>query len=317
MLRGSYRGTTGSDPASVARKRLARRLGSLALTAALALPCAAVAAEGNGPFRVGLIPEMNVFEQYERYEALAAYLSGRLDVEVRLTMVSRYGNVMDRLARQELEAAFLGSYTGTLASSVLGMEPIARPIHLDGSSTYAGRLFARRGSGIETVEEMAGKRLALVDRATTAGYLFPMAHFRQHGVADLEEHFSEVRYWGSHDAAARAVLDGEAAVGAAKSTILDRLAALDPRFESDLEVLASSEEVPSNALFVRYSTSPMLKQKLRSLLVGMADDPRAVRVLESLGVRGFETTSASDYLPVRDLATQAGIDMQGDWQARP
>ena len=117
---------------------------------------------------------MNVFEQVERFEDLAEALSQQLDRPVRLTMISRYGDVVDRLAERKLDAAFLGSYNGALASVQLEMQALARPVNLDGTATYRGHILVRRDSAIDDVADMKGKRLALVDRSTTAGYLFPL-----------------------------------------------------------------------------------------------------------------------------------------------
>ena len=99
----------------------------------------------------------------------------------------------------------------------MGMEAVARPVNVDGTSTYHGYLFARKDSGIRTVADMKGKRFAYVDRATTAGYLFPRAYLKEKGVADPDRYFGEVFFAGSHDATVLAVLNGEADIGASKT----------------------------------------------------------------------------------------------------
>ena len=43
---------------------------------------------------IGLLPEMNIFKQKERFELLAAYLSKHLKIEVRLKMLS-YDNIIE------------------------------------------------------------------------------------------------------------------------------------------------------------------------------------------------------------------------------
>jgi ABC-type phosphate/phosphonate transport system substrate-binding protein len=42
----------------------------------------------------GIEPEHNIFDQMERYRYLADYLSDQLGVKVKLTIMSRYGDVM-------------------------------------------------------------------------------------------------------------------------------------------------------------------------------------------------------------------------------
>jgi phosphonate transport system substrate-binding protein len=161
---------------------------------------------------IGLIPEQNVFRQRERYLVLKQYLAERLGVTITLTSLSRYGNIVERFSSEKLDGAFFGSFTYALAHQQLGVEPIARPINLDGTSTYRGYLFVRRDSRILDASGMRGKRFAFVERATSAGYLFPLAYFKAHHVADV--HVLEQPFSGSHDAAVLAVLNRDADIGA-------------------------------------------------------------------------------------------------------
>jgi phosphonate transport system substrate-binding protein len=269
-------------------------------------------AAGSGPegeIRIGLIPERNVFEQVERYESLAKYMSQELGRTFRLTMLSRYGNIIDRIKSHEVEAAVLGSCTGALATVQLGMEPLARPINPDGTSTYHGLLLVRRDSGIESVEDMKGKRLALVEKATTAGYLFPMALFRRQEIQQPGSFFSEMRFWGSHDVVIDAVLKGKADIGAAKNTVLEWLQAADPQIAEELKIISRSAPVPSNGFLVAPNIEPRLKNEMRNLLLGLHLVPEGKAVLQKMGVSQFKPTSEDDYQPVFDLADEAGIDL--------
>lgn len=274
-------------------------------------PVAAAEAEEERPgLTIGLIPEMNVFEQADRFQPLAELLSERLGAPIELSMLSRYGNIVERIDRKEVDAAFLGSFTGALASAQLGMEPVARPINLDGSSTYWGYVFVRRDSGIERVEQMRGRRLALVEKATTAGYVFPMALLRRHGVENLDGFFSEVQFWGSHDASIQAVLDGRADVGAAKNTIWEHLAGKEPRVAAELRILATSPKVPSNGLFLSREVGSSVRELIRSTLLGLHEEPAGTEVLERLRALGFVPTDIASYEPVFELARAAGIEMR-------
>lgn len=258
---------------------------------------------------IGLIPEMNVFEQVDRFRPLAQYLSERIGRPVELTMLSRYGNIVERIENKEVDAAFLGSFTGALASAQLGMIPVARPINLDGSSTYWGYLFVRKDSGIEDVEQMRGRRLALVERATTAGFVFPVAFFKRNGIDVEDNFFSEVQFWGSHDACIKAVLEGRADVGAAKNTIWEHLGQENRRVDEELQILAVSPKVPSNGLLISSEVDTKLREKIKETLLGSGEDPAAKTVLEQLRFEGFVPTDTKSYNAVFELATEAGIDL--------
>ena len=274
------------------------------------LPLFARSQPSHDSITIGLIPEMNIFRQKERFRALEEYLSQKTGIPVRFTVLSRYGNIIDRFTENKLDGAFFGSFTGALAIRKLGVVPLARPVNEDGTSTYQGYLFVRKDSGIKLAADMKGKRMAFVDKATTAGYLFPLAWLRENGVASPDGFFREYFFTGSHDAAIRAVLHGSADVGAAKHSIYEQLRKEEPRIDRELVILARSPWVPSNGLCVRKDLDPALQKALKEALLGLEKDPRGKRVLEQLGAVGFTETTAKDYEPVFALTRKAGIDIR-------
>ncbi|MBI4690089.1 MAG: phosphate/phosphite/phosphonate ABC transporter substrate-binding protein [Nitrospirae bacterium] len=257
---------------------------------------------------IGLIPEMNVFKQRERFQPLADYLSKKIGVRIKLTIFSKYGGIVERFKSLKLDGAFFGSYTGAAAIKELGVEPLARPVNLDGSSTYHGYIFVRKESGINNVADMKGKRMAFVDRATTAGYIFPMAYLKENGVENIDKYFKEYFFTGSHDAAIYAVLDKKADIGAAKHSVYDRVRLDNPRIDKELVILTESPKVPSNGLCVRRSLNKSLKEKLKNTLLNMDNDPDAKVVLEKFGALRFIETTADDYKPVFDILKRAGVE---------
>jgi phosphonate transport system substrate-binding protein len=142
---------------------------------------------------------------------------------------------------------------------------------------------------------MKGKRFALVERATTSGYLFPLAYLRESGIADPQAYLGETLFAGSPEAAIKAVLNKEADVGAAKSTIYDLLAAENPRVEKELVILTSSSVLPLNCLAVRRDLDPELKDALKKTLLDMEKDRAGIETLRRFGARGFIETNDRDY----------------------
>ena len=273
-------------------------------------PREAKKALGQQELLIGLIPEQNVFRQRERYLTLRKYLSERLGITVNFTSLSRYGNLLARFSEEKIDGAFFGSFTYALAHSQLGVEPLARPVNLDGTSTYHGYIFVRKDSGIRNVADMRGKRFAFVERATMAGYLFPLAWFRENGIADPHSYLRESILVGSHDVAIQAVLSKEADIGAAKNTIYDQMAVENPGLQKELVILATSGVVPQNCLAVRKDLDPELKNALRRVLTEMDKDQDGVEALRRFGARGFIETSDGDYEYLYKLSSEVGIDLR-------
>ncbi|TNF55425.1 phosphate/phosphite/phosphonate ABC transporter substrate-binding protein [bacterium] len=259
--------------------------------------------------KIGLIPEQNVFKQMKRYKPLGEYIGKKIGKEIRFTILSRYGNIIDNFNRLELDGAFWGSFTGALAIKKLGIEHIARPVNLDGTSSYRGYIFVHKYSIIDSVDRMRNMTVAFVDKATTAGYIFPVAYFRENGVKNIDTYFKEHYFTGSHDAAIHAVLNKEADIGCAKNTVFDMMSREDTAVKDNLVILSTSPDVPSNGLGLRKDIPISVRDKLKNTLLEMDKDPEGKNVLKEFKVIKFIETTKEDYQPVFDATRKAGINI--------
>jgi len=257
---------------------------------------------------IGLIPEQTLFRQIERFEPLARYLSRKAGVQITLKILPSYSNIIDNFASEKLDGAFFGSFTYVIAHEKLGVQVIARPEGEDGKSTYHGLIFVRKDSGIRFIRDMAGKRFAFVDKATTAGYLLPLAYFKQHKV-NYKTYLKESYYTGTHEDAISDVLNRKADIGVAKNTVYERLADRDDRIKNELLILERSPDVPENGLAIRKDLGEDVKKNLTKVLLDMHNDPEGRAVLKAFGARKFIATSDADYKPIYKYAREIGLDL--------
>ncbi len=266
-------------------------------------------ATGRNSFLIGLIPEQNIFKQLERYKPLADYLSGKTGAKVKLKILRRYGNIVDNFKSAGLDGAFFGSFTYALAHAKLGVEVLARPVALDNTSTYHGLIFVRKDSLIRNARDMKGKRLALVDKATTAGYLLPLKYFHTHGVSNFREYVKESYFAGTHEDAIYDVLNKKADIGAAKNTVFNRLANADQRIRDDLIVLERSPDVPENALALRGDIDESVRDRMKEALLNMHLDPEGKKALDQFGALKFIVTTNKDYGSVVKYAEEIRLNL--------
>ena len=259
---------------------------------------------------IGLIPEQDVFTQKKRYQPLLDLLAQELKISIKVKMLPRYGNIIDNFNKMNLDGAFFGSFTGAMAIERLGIIPLARPQYFGGSSSYYGMVFIKKGRDLHTAESLRGKRMVFVDRATTAGYLLPLAYFKELGIEDYADWFDEYYFSGTHEDAINDVLNGHADIGAAKNTVFYRMAGGDKRILTELEILETSPQVPANGLAVRPGMDETLKQSLKSTLLNLHHSTRGREVLDALRMEQFVETSVEDYQPVLDYADSIGLDLK-------
>jgi len=78
-----------------------------------------------------------------------------------------------------------------LVHVMTGAEVLVRAEDLYGRSMSRGVILVRKDSGINSIRDMKGKRFAFVDKATTAGYLSPLAYFKKMGIENYKTYLKK------------------------------------------------------------------------------------------------------------------------------
>lgn len=263
----------------------------------------------NKVITIGLIPERNLFDQIERYKPIADYISKKTETTIDLKVLTRYGNIIDNFVELNLDGAFFGSFTYALAHARLGVEPIVRPETADGISTYYGLIFVRKDSGIKNPAQMKDKVFAFVDKATTAGYLLPLAYFKKHDIKNYKTYFKETYFAGTHEDSIYDVLNKKADIGAAKNTVFFNLAQTDQRIKDELLILERSPDVPQNGLALKKDIASSIRAKMKEAFLNMHKEPEGKIVLEKFGADRFIETVDNDYLGVYQYANEIRLDL--------
>jgi phosphonate transport system substrate-binding protein len=259
---------------------------------------------------IGLIPEVNIFEQKKRYQPLLDYLSSHLEMNVKSLVTGHYGSIQAAFDEGKIDVAVHGSLNFAFLDRFVGVEPLVRPLWKNNVSTYSGYIVTRRDSGLsDDVSKWRGKRLSLVSRSTTAGYFYPLEYLRKRGVDNLEHYFADVIFAGSHDASLLAVYNGDADVGAGKNHVFNKLAESNPDFKENMVIIDKSDEVPSNTFSASKRLNSRTRDHLRQVLVEMSDNPEGRAILDAFGALRFVSTTRDDFKPVFNMISSMKIDL--------
>lgn len=262
-------------------------------------------------FTIAILPEQNVFEQKKRYKPLAEYLSDKLKMHVKIKLLDSYGSIHSEIINRKIDGAFFGSFNYTLTRARADIIPLARPVTPKGDFNYTGLIITTKGSGVtKDISTWKGKRMALVHRATTAGYIYPKWLLKNNGHNDMSALFSRTTFTGSHDTAILEVFKGRSDIGATKSLIFHRVLKENLMLKDEVLVLYESVKVPSNTLCLRADIKSDLAARIRSILLEMDKDPAGSNALKRLGAINFISTADEDYLPVYRMAEELGINLK-------
>ncbi len=181
------------------------------------------------------------------------------------------------------DAAMLPLFEYLLAHGEYGATPILQVIRRDGAASYRGVILVRKEANISSVEGLAGKKVAYVDRYSTSGYLFPR---RTLAGVNVVETLS-----GSHAASLTKILAGE----------VDAIATFEGAEEGhpELAILASTDPIPNEPVFVRMGLDPASREALAAAFMKLGSTEEGRGVLARLGgITGYRPIGAEGYASV-------------------
>jgi phosphonate transport system substrate-binding protein len=174
-------------------------------------------------FIIGVYPGDNVEAAIEAQEPLRAYLEGVLGVRTVVITGTSYGAVVEAMRAGRADAFEVGPFSYVLAADVANAEAIAVGNYVTNVDTgllpgYYSVMFTKKGSGIDSIDDLAGKSFAFTDPASTSGYLIPATDVMDAMSFDskdqLDTFFGQLTFAGNHPASVLAVANGTVDAGA-------------------------------------------------------------------------------------------------------
>jgi ABC-type phosphate/phosphonate transport system substrate-binding protein len=263
--------------------RLARS--ALLLTLALAAPLAA-AAEFVFSITEGITYYQTNKEIQAKFAPLADLLSKALKQPVRMVIVSAYNDLREGLDHQAYDLAFIHPAHVALAAIKAGKyRSIA---WTTGYTDYSVMLLANKEQAFTTLDDLRGRTIVSPDPdSITAWMLRAMLRDQKLKPGD-DLKIITTRY---QDAVPFYVQYGFATVGAtaAKSVAKEWT-------DKGGKVVLTSRPVPIKQWIVSTKLSPEDVEKVRGVLLGVAQSDAGKQALSTLGYKGFVATNHDDEL---------------------
>jgi phosphonate transport system substrate-binding protein len=245
------------------------------------------------PLVITTLPFDNPGQQKAVFGLLSKRLSEALNRPVRFEVGKSYDDTINKLASGKSDVAFLGAAAYVKARRKGQVRAILRAIRHQ-HSTYYGIIIVKRGSSIKTLEDLKGKKVAFVDKSSSAGYLYPRLLLASAGL-DPAQDIDSVFAGGHHKVVAQ-VAAGKVDAGACFEGAQDTLE--DPE---GVVPIARTEPVPGDPVVVRPGLGADLIKKLRSALIEMSTVPKAKPFFTFSEIDGFVPAVDADYDRVAEL----------------
>jgi len=168
-------------------------------------------------FRIGILGGENAQDRMTSNECFRAKTEELLGVPTKVFTPADYDGVIQGLLGGSIDMAWLGAsgYAKAYLTDPEAVEPVLVKVNTDGSYGYHSIGFARKDSGIASLEDMQGKVFAFGDPNSTSGYLIPSIEIPAEvgGTMESGDYFGEVKFVGGHEQTIVAVNNGDVDAG--------------------------------------------------------------------------------------------------------
>ncbi|WP_447527511.1 phosphate/phosphite/phosphonate ABC transporter substrate-binding protein [Vreelandella sp. TE19] len=143
-----------------------------------------------------------------------------------------------------------------------GFRPFAMMAADDGSFGYEMEIITYPGSGIEAVEDLAGRQMAFTSETSNSGFRAPSALLRSEYGMEAGEDF-ETAFSGSHDNSILGVVNEDYDAAAIANSVATRMLARGVVNEGDYEVIYTSETFPTTGYGLAHNLDPELAEQIQ------------------------------------------------------
>jgi phosphonate transport system substrate-binding protein len=244
---------------------------------------------------------LNPAQEFEVFRPFANQVAANLhDVGIgagRVVVVGSLSQMVEELREGRVDIFIDSPFPAAFVWQHGDVRPILRRWKRN-SDIYRSVLFTRADSGIESLDQLAGKIIAFGEPFSTSGFLVPKAALSSAGIRLINYEdpaasiaSDHVGYVFSNDAENTMfwVLKEKVSAGAVNA---DYYKALAGNRVGELRILHTTEPVPRNVICVRNSLDPEIVQAVETVLLEMhlSDEGRAALL-------DFEETKKFDRFP--------------------
>jgi phosphonate transport system substrate-binding protein len=278
---------------------------------------AAILLSACGPGKLGteenpiiwaVVPSGETDRVVTGFEDLAGMIFDETGLVIEPFVATEYAGVIEAMCSDPTKAhmASLATFSYILANEKGCAEAALVSVRF-GSAVYNGQIFVRADSGINSIEDLAGKTFCRPDPLSTSGWIIPSITLKAAGI-DPDTDLAQVVDAGSHDAAVAGVYNGDCDAG---SSYVDARGTIEEEYPDVMDVikvLEISADIPNDGVQFVAGFDAEMQTQIVDALLAIADTEAGVEALDiAYQWTALEKHDDSFYDPFRQVLDAAGV----------
>ncbi len=290
----------------------------LVTTAAFTMGCTKKTAElgsAENPVKLHFVPSVDAKVIEENSKAFKEYLEQNTPYKFEITIPQSYVAVVEAFGTKRADIAAFNTFGYILAHDKYGVEAKMTVLR-HGLATYQSQFIVKADSNIKKIEDLAGKKVAFVEPASTSGYLLPMKTLKEKNIDPKETVFA-----GKHDNVVSMVYTGQVDAGAtfysppfkddkgvmqmedARRLVLTQY----PDVEAKVVILTLSEPITNDPIVFRKDMPEEMKTKIVDTMISFVGTPGGKAAFKAIyGITDVKRATDADYDVARAMLKSSG-----------
>jgi phosphonate transport system substrate-binding protein len=278
---------------------------------------AAILLSACGPGKLGteenpiiwaVVPSGETDRVVTGFEDLAGMIFDETGLVIEPFVATEYAGVIEAMCSDPTKAhmASLATFSYILANEKGCAEAALVSVRF-GSPVYNGQIFVRADSGINSIEDLAGKTFCRPDPLSTSGWIIPSITLKAAGI-DPDTDLAQIVDAGSHDASVAGVYNGDCDAG---SSYVDARGTIEEEYPDVMDVikvLEISADIPNDGVQFVTGFDAEMQTQIVDALLAIADTEAGVEALDiAYQWTALEKHDDNFYDPFRQVLDAAGV----------
>lgn len=258
---------------------------------------------------IQFVPSQNADTLEAKAKPLEKLLSKELDIPVKVSVSTNYNTIVEAMKSKKVDVGFLPPTAYTLAHDQKAADVLLQAqrygVNKDGSNndklvkSYKSQFVVKKDSGIKSLKDIKGKKIALQDVTSTAGYTYPVAELLKEGINPIND--MKITNVKGHDQAIIALLNGDVDVAVTFQDARNIVKKDQPNVFKDTEVVELTEDIPNDTISVRSDMDDKFRDKLKKAFKDIAKTKEGHKIVsEVYSHEGYVDSKDSEFDIVRE-----------------
>jgi len=250
-----------------------------------------------------MIPTTDPGKIVRESQPFIAYLEKETGAKVELSVPTNYAAVVEAVANDRVDIAYLGGFTYVQASARAGAVPL---VQREKDQSFHSLFITQPDSPVHSLTDLKGHSFAFGDVNSTSGHLMPAYFMRQQGVDQTV--IDKAIFTGGHDATALAVANKKVDAGAMDEQVFARMIKEGKLIESKVRVFYTTPPFFDYVWAARQGLDHWMADTFTNAMLKLNQaGPEQQPILQLLNASKYVRAVDANYDPLRQAARDAGL----------